>query len=294
VIKPHIGNTKQQKCLGSNTVAIFFEPQSSSSSSNNNNTINTTTTTTTTTNINLWTNGNGASDEYIDNMSRPLRNKALRKIKAQQTGVNWWGGAKEERRLLKQYGKPKQQHQQHQQQQQHQPTIAVSKDQSKSKPRVPPPAAAAAAPPSTRKKAPTTKQQPQANLSVPTMLLTMLHTQPAPKVDQHNDDCSVCGFGGNVLCCDHCNLVYHGKCLATHARPDEDDSIEWACPMCTNEQQVVQVVQAVPVRVVGKKKRKRGGKGCGCGCVGDKDMHRAIQASLQLSSSSSSSYKRRK
>jgi hypothetical protein len=52
----------------------------------------------------LWTDGNGASDEYIDNMSRPLRNKALRKIKAQRTGVNWWGGAKEERRLLKQYG----------------------------------------------------------------------------------------------------------------------------------------------------------------------------------------------
>ena len=37
VIKPHIGNTKQRKCLGSNTVAILFEPQSSSSSSSSSN-----------------------------------------------------------------------------------------------------------------------------------------------------------------------------------------------------------------------------------------------------------------
>ena len=51
----------------------------------------------------LWTDGNGASDEYIDSMTQPSRRKALSMIKAER-GTIQYGGKEEERRLLKQYG----------------------------------------------------------------------------------------------------------------------------------------------------------------------------------------------
>jgi hypothetical protein len=77
----------------------------------------------------------------------------------------------------------------------------------------------------TRKKPPSKQQQ---------------KTKSASKImfeDVHNDECSECGYGGDLLCCDYCNLVYHEGCLSTHARPYEDESIKWACPACTKEQE---------------------------------------------------------
>jgi hypothetical protein len=49
----------------------------------------------------------------------------------------------------------------------------------------------------------------------------------------HNDLCQRCGLGGELLCCDFCNLVYHMKCIRPKCRtiPDGD----WACENCQAE-----------------------------------------------------------
>lgn len=49
----------------------------------------------------------------------------------------------------------------------------------------------------------------------------------------HNDLCEVCGYGGDVLCCDYCNIVYHKECLRPPLQkiPDGD----WACPACARQ-----------------------------------------------------------
>jgi hypothetical protein len=61
--------------------------------------------------------------------------------------------------------------------------------------------------------------------------------------DLHDDDCSECAYGGDLLCCDYCNLVYHEGCLSTHAQPDKNESIKWACLACTKKEQQEQAQQ---------------------------------------------------
>ena len=50
---------------------------------------------------------------------------------------------------------------------------------------------------------------------------------------EHNDLCEVCSVGGDILCCDFCNVVYHLGCL------DMDTSSVprgcWACPACITQ-----------------------------------------------------------
>lgn len=48
--------------------------------------------------------------------------------------------------------------------------------------------------------------------------------------DEHNELCEVCDHGGNLLCCDACNLVFHLQCLkpSLHKIPPG----EWLCPAC--------------------------------------------------------------
>jgi hypothetical protein len=49
----------------------------------------------------------------------------------------------------------------------------------------------------------------------------------------HNDLCEKCTKGGEMLCCDYCNLVYHLHCLTPpQAAPPEGD---WACEACRQE-----------------------------------------------------------
>lgn len=69
---------------------------------------------------------------------------------------------------------------------------------------------------------------------------THTHTHLLPRLapeqygeDEHNDECEVCSKGGNVLCCDNCNLVFHTHCLYPPLTvvPEGD----WLCPVCTVE-----------------------------------------------------------
>jgi hypothetical protein len=58
-----------------------------------------------------------------------------------------------------------------------------------------------------------------------TVALDAFFTERGPPVDfasfaskerwehEHNVRCEKCGFGGEILCCDFCNLVYHMGCL---------------------------------------------------------------------------------
>ena len=52
---------------------------------------------------------------------------------------------------------------------------------------------------------------------------------------EHNDQCSGCGLGGDLLCCDTCNLSYHLLCLPVPLEeyPPEDE--DWYCPQCQEE-----------------------------------------------------------
>ena len=51
-----------------------------------------------------------------------------------------------------------------------------------------------------------------------------------PRRDEHNDMCEVCVTGGDLLCCDTCNLVFHLRCLRPKltALPKG----RWSCAHC--------------------------------------------------------------
>ncbi|KAL0045181.1 hypothetical protein WJX82_011267 [Trebouxia sp. C0006] len=64
---------------------------------------------------------------------------------------------------------------------------------------------------------------------------TSLHHSPAkpvptvPLMDDPNDDfCRVCGYGGDMLCCETCPATFHMECVGLTALPDGD----WWCPQC--------------------------------------------------------------
>ncbi|KAL7523931.1 hypothetical protein ACHAXR_001595, partial [Thalassiosira sp. AJA248-18] len=53
------------------------------------------------------------------------------------------------------------------------------------------------------------------------------------EVDLHNGNCESCGLGGQLLCCDKCNLVYHIGC---HRPPlDRVPLFKWACSYCVKD-----------------------------------------------------------
>ena len=55
--------------------------------------------------------------------------------------------------------------------------------------------------------------------------------EQGPVAVVHNDRCQQCGVGGELLCCDQCNLVYHMACLDPPLkRPPKGD---WFCPECS-------------------------------------------------------------
>ena len=54
------------------------------------------------------------------------------------------------------------------------------------------------------------------------------------QINSDYDDCAVCGEGGELICCDGCNIPYHLKCL----RPPLEKVPEgdWYCPVCSKYQ----------------------------------------------------------
>ncbi|XP_061337045.1 increased DNA methylation 1-like [Gastrolobium bilobum] len=52
---------------------------------------------------------------------------------------------------------------------------------------------------------------------------------PKETVADHDDDaCSICGNGGDLICCDKCPSVYHPLCMNMERVPRRD----WLCPYC--------------------------------------------------------------
>ena len=49
-------------------------------------------------------------------------------------------------------------------------------------------------------------------------------------LNEHNDLCEVCGTGGELLCCNTCNLVFHLKCVRPALKTMPPDS--WNCAHC--------------------------------------------------------------
>ncbi|KAK5092119.1 Transcription intermediary factor 1-alpha [Exophiala xenobiotica] len=50
--------------------------------------------------------------------------------------------------------------------------------------------------------------------------------------DKNDDNCAVCGKGGNVLCCDGCPKVYHHRCMDPPMHPKDQLVGDWFCPRC--------------------------------------------------------------
>jgi hypothetical protein len=44
---------------------------------------------------------------------------------------------------------------------------------------------------------------------------------------QHENECELCGFGGDLVLCDWCNAVYHDDCA-----PSDTSGERWGCPDC--------------------------------------------------------------
>lgn len=51
--------------------------------------------------------------------------------------------------------------------------------------------------------------------------------------DSHEDDCGVCGTGGNLICCDKCPLAFHGGCIGYHSLDIIGDDESWYCWTCS-------------------------------------------------------------
>ncbi|KAJ5121507.1 uncharacterized protein N7515_009468 [Penicillium bovifimosum] len=49
----------------------------------------------------------------------------------------------------------------------------------------------------------------------------------------NSDECSKCGKGGNLLCCDTCPNSYHFKCLDPPLDPKDPPKGDWHCPKCS-------------------------------------------------------------
>jgi bromodomain adjacent to zinc finger domain protein 1A len=54
------------------------------------------------------------------------------------------------------------------------------------------------------------------------------HTGPRTPEDQWDVECSVCGLGGELLCCDGCPRAFHVKCIGLAKIPET----EWFCNEC--------------------------------------------------------------
>ena len=46
----------------------------------------------------------------------------------------------------------------------------------------------------------------------------------------HNEQCPVCGEGGEVICCDTCPAVYHLECVNPPMKKVPRG--KWSCPQC--------------------------------------------------------------
>ena len=55
--------------------------------------------------------------------------------------------------------------------------------------------------------------------------------------DNHNELCEVCDGGGEVLCCDTCNLVFHLECVRPKM-PEIPDG-QWSCSYCIFEVKII-------------------------------------------------------
>ena len=53
-------------------------------------------------------------------------------------------------------------------------------------------------------------------------------------MDLHQSACYSCGYGGSLLCCDTCTLVWHLECLDGRMKTVPVD--RWSCPICVLEQ----------------------------------------------------------
>lgn len=50
------------------------------------------------------------------------------------------------------------------------------------------------------------------------------------KVTEVNEVCNTCGFGGHLLCCDSCPLLFHIECVVPPLKKVPRG--KWFCPKC--------------------------------------------------------------
>ena len=55
---------------------------------------------------------------------------------------------------------------------------------------------------------------------------------------KNSDECSICGEGGNLICCDSCPESYHLNCLGLSAQ-DVEGIEKWSCQTCHRKRKLL-------------------------------------------------------
>ncbi|XP_052178219.1 increased DNA methylation 1 [Diospyros lotus] len=55
-----------------------------------------------------------------------------------------------------------------------------------------------------------------------------IQTVQVDELDQNDDSCGLCGYGGELICCDNCPSTFHQACLYAQELPEGN----WYCPHC--------------------------------------------------------------
>ena len=46
-------------------------------------------------------------------------------------------------------------------------------------------------------------------------------------------ECSICGDGGEIMCCDYCACSFHPKCIRPEMKEEPDENEKWYCQFCS-------------------------------------------------------------
>ena len=73
--------------------------------------------------------------------------------------------------------------------------------------------------------------------------------------DDNEDQCEMCGNGGELLCCDGCPAAFHLYCLEPKMKTIPKD--DWYCPQCVARQERQAAIQRNLGKVSTKEKKSR-------------------------------------
>jgi hypothetical protein len=87
----------------------------------------------------------------------------------------------------------------------------------------------------------------------------------AAEVDPHSDECTACGDGGDLICCDLCSNAYHLECTDLDHVPEPEEA--WQCRECSASGP--SVARPGPTHIKGTRLQPYACPAARCGCTYD-------------------------